>query len=66
LLDRINHIKSELEVTGHLVQQRETAEVQAEQEMREEQDKLNALENQMDELIGIMGNSNSKSGDNRP
>jgi hypothetical protein len=34
--------------------------------MREEQDKLNTLENQMDELIGIMGNSNSKPGDNRP
>ena len=66
LLDRINRIKSELEVTGHLLQQRQTAEVQAEKEMREEQDKLNTLENQMDELIGIMGNSNSKPKDNHP
>lgn len=66
LLDRLNHVKSDLEVTGHVAQQHQAAETQAEQQMRDEQDKLNALENQLDELIGSTSNSNGKPGDNRP
>lgn len=66
LLDRLNHVKSDLEVTGHALQQRQTAATQAEQQMREEQDKLDALESQLDEFIGSSGNSNGKGGDNRP
>lgn len=66
LLDRLNHVKSDLEITGHLAQQQQTTEIQAQQQLRDEQDKLNVLETQMDELIGGMGTSNSKPGANRP
>ena len=66
MLDRLTHVKSELEVLGHSAQQRQAAETQAEQQLRDEQDKLNALENQLDELIAGSGNSNSKAGENRP
>jgi chromosome segregation ATPase len=66
LLDRLNHVKADLEVTAHVAQQHQAAETQAEQQMRDEQDKLNALENQLDELIGGTSNSNAKPGDNRP
>jgi len=65
LLDKLNHVKSDLGVIGHAVQQQQTAEIQAEQQSREEQDKLNALENQLDELMGSIGNSNSKAGTDR-
>ena len=66
LLDRLNHVKSDLEVTAHVTQQHQAAETQAEQQMRDEQDKLNSLENQLDELIRSTSNSNAKPGDNRP
>ena len=57
LQDRINHVKSELEVTADEEQQRQTIEIQAEQQSRAEQDKLAALETQLDELIRSMGSS---------
>jgi hypothetical protein len=66
LQDRISHVKSDLEVSGHLEQQRQTAEIQAEQQLRAEQDKLSAIEAQLDELIRGMGNSVEQSGRNRP
>jgi|HubBroStandDraft_4_1064222.scaffolds.fasta_scaffold105698_2 hypothetical protein len=66
LQDRISHVKSDLEVSGHLEQQRQAAEIQAEQLLRAEQDKLSALEAQLDELIRSMGNSAEQSGRNRP
>jgi chromosome segregation ATPase len=66
LLDKLTHVKSDLEVTGHAAQQRQTAAIQAEQQLRDEQDKLNALENQLDELTGSTANSNGKPADNRP
>ncbi len=53
--DRIKQIKSQLEIAGSLAQQRQTAEIQAQGQLREEQDKLNALESQLDELIRAMG-----------
>ena len=65
LLDRINHVKSDLEVTAHLAHEQQTEETQAEQQFRDEQDKLNALENQLDELMANMDNSNGKPGANR-
>jgi len=65
LLDRINHIKADLELTAHLAQEQQTAETQAEQQLRAEQDKLNALENQLDELLANMDSSNGKPGANR-
>ena len=66
LQDRIKHVKSDLEVIGSLSQQQQTTEIQAEQHLRDEQDKLNALESQLDELVRNMGNSTEKSSANRP
>jgi chromosome segregation ATPase len=66
LQDRINHVKSELEVTGDTEQQRQATEIQAEQQLRAEQDKLSALETQLDEGMRSMGNSVEQSGRNRP
>jgi chromosome segregation ATPase len=66
LLDRLNHVKSDLEVTGHMAQQQQTAEIRVEQQLREEQDKLNELETQLDELVGSMGDSGSRPRANRP
>ena len=66
LQDRINHTKSELEVTVDTEQQQQAIEIQAEQQLRAEQDKFNALEVQLDELIRSMGNSAGQSGHNRP
>ena len=64
--DRIARVKSELEIARNIAQQRQAAEIQAEQQMRDEQDKLSALETQLDELIRSMGNSVDQSGRNRP
>lgn len=64
--DRIKHVKSDLEVIGSLSQQQQTTEIQAEQHLRDEQDKLNALESQLDALVRSMGNSSEKSSTNRP
>jgi chromosome segregation ATPase len=57
LQDRIKHIKSDIEVAGNVEQQQQTTEIQAELQLREEQDKMNALESQIDELITTLGNS---------
>jgi valyl-tRNA synthetase len=65
LQDRIKHVKSDLEITGNIVQQQQTAEIESTQQVRDEQDKLNALESQLDELIRTMGNANEKSSANR-
>ena len=65
LLDRINQIKADLEVTAHLSVEQQTAEMQAERQLRQEQDKLNALENQLDELMENMDSSNGKAGADR-
>jgi chromosome segregation ATPase len=51
LQDRIKHVKSETDIAGNMVQEQQTAEIQAQQQLREEQDKLNALEGQLDELV---------------
>lgn len=64
--ERINRVKSDLEVTGDTEQQRQATEIQAEQQLRAEQDKLSALETQLDELIRSMGNTVDQSGRNRP
>ena len=66
LLDKINHVKADLEVTGRAAQQRQAAEIQAEPRLREEQDKLDAFENQLEELAGSIDSSNDKPGANRP
>jgi hypothetical protein len=65
LLDKINRVKSDLEVTAHLAHEQQAAEIQAEQHLREEQDKGNALENQLDELMVNTDNSSAKPGASR-
>jgi hypothetical protein len=64
--ERVKHVESDLEVAGNIEQQHQTAEIQVEQELRTEQDKLSALEAQLDELIRSMGNPVEQSGPNRP
>lgn len=66
LQERIKHVKSELEVVGNIAQQQQTTEIQAEQQLRDEQAKLAAIESQLDELIRIMGSPAETSGRNRP
>ncbi len=66
LQDRIKHVKSDVEITGNILQQHQTAEIEFQQQLREEQNKLTALEGQLDELIRAMGNSNEKSSASRP
>jgi valyl-tRNA synthetase len=59
--DRIKHVQSDLEITGNLVQQRQALETQAEGQLRDEQDKLSAIESQLDELIRSMATAPAKS-----
>ena len=66
LQDRIKHIKSDLEIAGNTAQQQQTIETQAEQQLRDEQDKLSAIEGQLDELIRTIGSTAETSGHNRP
>ena len=60
LLDKLNHVKSDLDVVGHAVQQQQTAQIQAQQQLQEEQDKSNALESQLDEFVQGTSGSNEK------
>jgi DNA repair exonuclease SbcCD ATPase subunit len=66
LQDRIKHIKSDLEIEGNTAQQQQTIQIQAEQQLRDEQDKLSAIEGQLDELIRTTGSTPAPSGSNRP
>ena len=66
LQERIKRAKSELDLAGNIVQQQETTEIQEEQQLRNEQDKLGAIESQLDELIRVMGSPTETSGRNRP
>jgi hypothetical protein len=58
--DRVKHTQSDLEVLGNIAQQQQTTEAQAERQLRDEQDKLNAIEGQLDELIRSMASSPGK------
>jgi len=61
LRDVINHLKSELEDSID-VQQRQATEIEAEHQLGAEQDKLNALEAELDELVRKLGNPNEQPG----
>jgi DNA repair exonuclease SbcCD ATPase subunit len=61
LRDRINISKAELENSTY-VEQCQVAEIEAEQQLRAEQDKLDALETQLDELVRKMGNPSEQRG----
>ena len=56
LRDMLNHSKSELENWAGIEQQCETKEIEAEQQLRTEQDKLTTLETQLDALVRSLGN----------
>ena len=66
LQDRIKRTKSDLEIAGNMAQQQLTTETQAEQQLRDEQDKLSAIEGQLDELVRTMGSTAQNSGRNWP
>ena len=61
LRDRINISKAELENSMY-VEQCQATEIEAEQQLRTEQDKLNALETQLDELVRKLGNASEQPG----
>ena len=61
LQEVINRTKSDLEVSTNLEQQRQSIEIEAERQLRTQQDKLNKLETQLDELVGKMSNSGEQS-----
>jgi DNA repair exonuclease SbcCD ATPase subunit len=61
LRDRINISKAELENSTY-VEQCQAAEIDAEQQLRAEQDKLNVLETQLDELVRKLGNPSEQPG----
>lgn len=52
--EALKRAKSDLEVSTNLEQQRQATEIEAEQQLRAEQDKLSSLENQLDELVKDM------------
>ena len=62
LRDRINHSKVELESSETYVEQCQATEIEADQQLRAEQDKLNALETQLDELVRKLGNPSEQAG----
>jgi two-component sensor histidine kinase len=66
LQERIKRTKSELEVMASLAKQQQTLEMQSAQLLRDEQDKLGAIESQLDELIRAMGSAAGTSGHRRP
>ena len=66
LQEGIKRAKSELEVAANVAQQQQTTEIQAEQQLRDEQDKLGTIENQLDELIRVAGSAGETSGHSRP
>jgi len=59
--EAVKRAKSDLEVSTNLEPQRQTTEIEAEQQLRTEQDKLNRLESQLDELVKNMGNRSEQS-----
>jgi chromosome segregation ATPase len=62
LQDRLSHSKSELEDFTSIAQQLQAAEIEGEQRLRAEQDKFDALETQLDDLVKKLGNSSEQSG----
>jgi chromosome segregation ATPase len=57
LQDRLSHAKSDLDVAADEEQQSQAAVIEAERQLRSEQDKLNALEIQLDEVVKNIGST---------
>lgn len=66
LQDRIKHMKSDLEIQGSIAQQQQATETQAEQQLRDEQDKLIVIEGQLEELTRTTGSTAVAPGHSRP
>jgi chromosome segregation ATPase len=60
--EALKRVKSDLEASTNLEQQRQATEIEAEEQLRAEQDKLNGLETQLDELVKNMDNPSEPSG----
>jgi DNA repair exonuclease SbcCD ATPase subunit len=60
--DALSRAQSDFDASATAEQQRQTAEIEAEQQLRTEQDKLNTLEAQLDELVKNLGNLSEPSG----
>jgi chromosome segregation ATPase len=60
--EALKRVKSDLEASTNLGQQRQATEIEAEEQLRAEQDKLNSLETQLDELVKNMDNPSEPSG----
>ncbi len=63
LQGKIDRMKSELELAENTAQQQQATQTQAEQGLREEQDKLKAIESQLDEVIRAAAEVEEKSAD---
>jgi hypothetical protein len=59
--ETLNHAQADLDASASVEQQRQTTEIDAEQQLRTEQDKLSALETQLDELVKKMGGVSEQS-----
>jgi chromosome segregation ATPase len=60
--EALKRAKSDLEASTNLEQQRQATEIEGEEQLRAEQDKLNSLETQLDELVKNMDNPSEPSG----
>lgn len=60
--EALKRVRSDLEASTNLEQQRQATEIEAEEQLRTEQDKLNSLETQLDELVKNMGTNSEQSG----
>jgi chromosome segregation ATPase len=62
LQDVIDHVKSDLDSATNEDQQRQTAAIDAEQQLRIEQDKLDTLQAQLDQIVKSLDRAASQSG----
>ena len=58
----LSRVKSDLEASSNLERQRQTIEIEAEEQLRTEQDKLTGLEAQLDEIVRTMGSRSQQVG----
>ena len=66
LQDEINRFKPELESSTDLEQQSQATEIEDEQQLRAEQDKLSVLETQLEELVRKLGSPGEQPGHAAP
>jgi hypothetical protein len=60
--DSINRVQGDLDASASVEQQRQTTEIDAEQQLRTEQAKLDALETQLDDLVKKVGEPSEQPG----